>query len=49
MKSVFLIVRELTKKVKNSVTQMTTWYIAQERNKIVRTGRNSGEILTFSV
>lgn len=47
MKSALLIVRELTKNEGHSATQITTRY-AQERNKIARTGRNSGEILTFS-
>lgn len=48
MKSILLIVRKLTRNSENSDTQITTRY-AQETNKIPRTGRNSGEILTFSV
>lgn len=48
MKSILLIVRKLTRNSENSDTQITTRY-AQEMNKIPRTGRTSGEILTFSV
>lgn len=43
------LVRKLTNKVGNSVIQMTNRYSSQEINKIVRTGKNSGVFLTFSV